>query len=129
MSRMRSSGGMNFPSAVNNVVFPVPVPPLNKRLRALQHTVFEAIGDSAVECSTANEIFEFEAVGTELADGQSDAAQTARRDDSRDAAAVREARIEYRFCFRNIISQPPCDVLHRDGQRAFTQSDAGGAVR
>ena len=103
---------------------PVPVPPLMRRFLRAQDVIFEAIGERAVEHSRADEVFHLEAPGRELADGERDASQAARRDDGGDAAAIREARIENGLCLRDVIAQTPRDILHGDHERLLPERDA-----
>ena len=72
----------------------------------------------------ANQIFHLEVAGIELADGQRHAAETARRDHGRDAAAIGQSRVENRFRFRNVVSKTPGNVLDCDHERSLPEGHA-----
>src|SRR5580700_4845742 len=83
---------------------------------ASKNIVFEAVRDHAVESPRRDQILHLKIPGVELTDGQSDAAQTARRNDHRNATAIGQSRIENGFRLRDIVAQATRDILDGDHQ-------------
>lgn len=77
-------------------------------------------GDGA----NADEVFDGEAAGIELADGEGNSMNAAWGQDGCDAAAIRQSRIEDGFFLRDVVAECAGDVLHGHAQLIGGNGDA-----
>src|SRR6266576_3821942 len=71
--------------------FPGSSTPSDENVFPRENVVFELVGERLLQCSCQNEVLNTEVPGIEFPDSQSHAVKATRRNDCRDAAAVREA--------------------------------------
>src|SRR6266853_5995924 len=69
--------------------FPRSGTPSDENVFPCENVVFELVGERLLQCSCLNEVLNAKVSGVEFPDGQSHAVYASRRNDGRDAAAIR----------------------------------------